>query len=97
MSLYVVLGFMYVLGHIYAETEQILKGSQTFKKQCVTVLPAACLGCSDGQSRFHSYTEAWALPCKDSNSSCWQSKKAVSISEQCWMEDYYYIYYTIKD
>ena len=36
MSLYLVLGLEWksdhVLGHIYAEIEQILKGSQTFKE-----------------------------------------------------------------
>ena len=38
MSLYLVLGLVWksdhVLGRIYAEIEQILKGSQTFKQHC---------------------------------------------------------------
>ena len=38
MSLYLLLGCKWksdlILGHIYAEIEQILKGSQTFKQHC---------------------------------------------------------------
>ena len=41
MSLYLVSGLAWksdhILGHIYAEIEQILKGSQTFKQHCMCI------------------------------------------------------------